>query len=191
MLITKILKETSKKMPRPKRCRWIAGQPLGLYLKPQGIPLRFLEEVCLTLDEAEALRLADLEGNHHEKSGESLGVSRATFGRIVESARRKVAEAIFQGKALRIEGGVVQVVDQRTFLCADCGHGWPEPRGTGRPQACPQCGGPNIQRAPEERGGGRGRGGPGGPGGPGGAGGPGRGFGKGRGFGRGGGGRQF
>jgi len=185
MLIIKILKESSGKMPRPKRRRWIAGQPLGLYLKPQGIPLRFLEEVCLTLDEAEALRLADLEGNHHEKSGESLGVSRATFGRIVESARRKVAEAIFQGKALRIEGGVVQVVDQRTFLCADCGHGWQEPRGTGRPQACPQCGSPNFQRAPEERGGGRGRGGPGG------AGGAGRGFGKGPGFGRGGGGRQF
>jgi predicted DNA-binding protein (UPF0251 family) len=146
--------------------------------------MRFLEEECLTLDEAEALRLADLEGNHHERAGETLGVSRATFGRIVESARRKVAEAIFRGKALRIEGGAVQMVDQRTFLCADCGHRWEEQRGTGRPQTCPQCGSPNFHRAPEERGGGRrgwrGSGGSGGAGGPGG---------RGRGFGRGG--RRF
>lgn len=178
-------------MPRPKRHRWIASQPPALYFKPQGIPLRMLEEVCLTLDEAEALRLADLEGNHQEKGGESLGVSRATFGRIVESARRKVAEAVFHGKALRIEGGVVHVVDQRMFSCADCGHGWQEPRGTGRPQACPQCGSPNVHCVPEERGGGSGTRGRGGPGGPAGAGG-GRGFGRGRGrgFGRGGG-RRF
>ena len=67
-----------------------------------------LEEVVLGLDETEALRLADLEGLSHEQVGERMEVSRPTVGRILESARRKVAEALVHGKALRISGGVTQ-----------------------------------------------------------------------------------
>jgi predicted DNA-binding protein (UPF0251 family) len=62
-----------------------------------------LEEVCLSLDEVEALRLADHEGRYHEEAAREMKVSRATFGRIVNEARRKVARALIQGKALKIE----------------------------------------------------------------------------------------
>jgi uncharacterized protein len=62
-----------------------------------------LEEVSLSLDELEAIRLADYEGRYHEDAATWMKVSRATFGRILNKARSKVAEAIVHGKALRIE----------------------------------------------------------------------------------------
>lgn len=62
-----------------------------------------LEQVDLGLDELEAMRLADYEGFYHEEAATSMNVSRATFGRIISEARRKVADAIIHGKALTIE----------------------------------------------------------------------------------------
>ena len=67
----------------------------------------------MTLDEFEAMRLANLEGLYQEQAAEQMKVSRATFGRIVESAQRKVADALVHGKALRIEGGPVQLERRR------------------------------------------------------------------------------
>jgi uncharacterized protein len=81
----------------------MACKPGALYFKPRGIPLMGLQEVRLAPDEMESIRLADLEGMYHEDAAQEMGISRATFGRILEGARRKVAEAIVQGKALRIE----------------------------------------------------------------------------------------
>jgi predicted DNA-binding protein (UPF0251 family) len=88
---------------RPKKCRCVNFNPQALYFKPRGIPLVDLEEVSLTLDEVEALRLADYESRYHEEAARAMNVSRATFGRIVNEARRKVAGALIEGKALRIE----------------------------------------------------------------------------------------
>jgi uncharacterized protein len=65
--------------------------------------------VTLTLDEVEALRLADLQGLYQEQAAEQMKISRPTFARIIEEARRKVAEALIHGKALRLEGGAVIV----------------------------------------------------------------------------------
>lgn len=79
------------------------------YFKPAGIPLRILEEVVVTLDEVESLRLADLEGLYQEKAAEQMKISRPTFSRLIESAHKKVAEALVEGKALRLEGGPVQM----------------------------------------------------------------------------------
>ncbi len=76
--------------------------------KPAGIPARELEHVMLTVGEYEALRLADYEGLYQEQVAARMGVSRQTVGRILENARRKVAEAITRGKALRIEGGTYE-----------------------------------------------------------------------------------
>lgn len=91
-------------MSRPKKCRCVNCCPDSNYFKPKGIPIVNLEEVSLSLDELEAIRLADLEGLYHEEAAGGMNVSRATFGRILDAARRKVAEAIVNGKALRIEG---------------------------------------------------------------------------------------
>jgi predicted DNA-binding protein (UPF0251 family) len=65
-----------------------------------------LEE--LQLDELEALRLCDLRGMHQQEAADLMGVSRPTLGRIVESARRKLARlAVEEGTAVRIGGGNV------------------------------------------------------------------------------------
>ena len=151
-------------MPRPKQCRRVCLKPGCTYFKPAGVPTSTLEEIVVAVDELEALRLADVEGLYHEKAAEQMGVSRRTFGRIIDSARKKVAQALIQGMALRIEGGVIEMAEQRTFRCGDCEHEWQLPFGTGRPSECPQCKSKNFRRAEEERGRrgrGRGRGGAG------------------------------
>jgi len=67
------------------------------------MPMRKLQEVNLTLDELEAIRLADLNGMYQEQAAQSMNISRPTFGRIIESAHKKIAEALVKGKVLRIE----------------------------------------------------------------------------------------
>ena len=145
-------------MSRPPCCRRIAGAPRCALFKPAGIPASSLEEVVLQVDELEAMRLTDLEGLYQEQAAERMGVSRATLGRIVESARRKVSEALIQGKALRIEGGRIEMAEIRKFKCYDCQHAWELPFGTGRPEGCPQCKSRNIHREGVGRLGGVGRG---------------------------------
>lgn len=95
-------------MPRPFCHRHIAGQPAAPVFKPAGIPTLLLDDVVMTLDEFEALRLADLEKLYHEGAAEQMGVSRPTFSRIIDSAHTKIADALVHGKALRIEGGPVE-----------------------------------------------------------------------------------
>ncbi len=96
-------------MPRPITPREIENPSLINWFKPAGVPLRELEEVVLMLDEVEALRLADAEGLYQEQVAEQMKVSRPTVGRILASARKKVAEALVQGKAIRMEGGSVNI----------------------------------------------------------------------------------
>ena len=96
-------------MPRPIIPREVSEPPKSVWFKPTGIPLRNLTEVVLTLDEIEAMRLADAEGLYQEQVSEQMKVSRATVGRILASARKKVAQALVEGMAIRIEGGAVSV----------------------------------------------------------------------------------
>jgi predicted DNA-binding protein (UPF0251 family) len=126
--------------------------PSSTYFKPKGIPLSILEEVILTVDEFEAIRLADLEGLYQEEAAERMKVSRQTFGRIIESAHKKVAETLVKGKALRIEGGEFEMAAERKFTCYSCRHTWQLPYGTGRPAECPACKSRDIHRAEDDRG---------------------------------------
>jgi uncharacterized protein len=100
----------------------------------------------MTLDEYEAVRLADLNGLYQEDAANKMGVSRQTFGRIVESARRKIADALVNAKALEIKGGEIEMTNQREFQCSDCHHRWQLPFGTGRPDGCPECQSGSIHR---------------------------------------------
>ena len=100
-------------MPRPFCCRRIAGRPAAPIFKPIGIPVLELEEVVMSLDEFEATRLADLDGLYQEQAAEQMNVSRTTFSRIIDSAHRKMADALVHGKALRIEGGPVNIGGRR------------------------------------------------------------------------------
>ncbi|MDX9713800.1 MAG: DUF134 domain-containing protein [Dissulfurispiraceae bacterium] len=92
-----------KKMPRPRKFRHIGCSPESEYFKPRGIPLTDLEEVTLSMDEFEAVRLADLERLYHEDAAGRMKISRQTFGRILEAAHKKIADALINGKALKIE----------------------------------------------------------------------------------------
>lgn len=92
-------------MVRPKLYRRVRFNPDVTYFKPRGIPLRELEEVILNVDEFEAVRLKDLEGLEQEACAKKMNISQPTFHRLVLSARKKIAEAIVNGKAIKIEGG--------------------------------------------------------------------------------------
>ena len=100
-------------MPRPYNCRRITGRPAAPIFKPIGIPMLELDEVVMTLDEFEAMRLADLDGLYQEQAAKQMHVSRTTFSRIIEAAHQKIADALVHGKALRIEGGPIQVAGRR------------------------------------------------------------------------------
>ena len=84
------------------------------YFKPAGIPLRDLEEVRLSVEEVEALRLKELEGLDQAQGAEKMNISRPTFQRVLASAREKTADALLNGKAIRIEGGNFEVT---SFSC--------------------------------------------------------------------------
>jgi predicted DNA-binding protein (UPF0251 family) len=96
-------------MPRPINCRRVAHLPQVNYYKPQGIPLSVLQCTTLTVDELEAIRLADLQGLYQEQAAEKMNISRQTFGRILESAHKKIADALVNGKALSIQGGSIKL----------------------------------------------------------------------------------
>ncbi len=142
-------------MPRPRKPCYVTCHPGAAYFQPRGIPLRLLDEVVLPLEGFEAMRLADFESLSQEEGAERMKVSRATFGRIVEAARRAVTDALLHGKALRIEGGEA-VKAQRTFCCSDCGHRWGVAFGTGRPVCCPRCKSAELARTGKQKGYGRG-----------------------------------
>jgi predicted DNA-binding protein (UPF0251 family) len=91
----------------------VAQLPQANYYKPRGIPLSVLEEVTLTVDEFEAIRLADLEGLYQADAAEKMSVSRQTLGRILESAHKKIADALVNGKALLIKGGPIEIIAAR------------------------------------------------------------------------------
>ena len=135
-------------MVRPEKSRLVTIDPQINYFKPRGVPMVDLDQVQLTLDELEALRLADFLGLSHEVAGQQMGVSRATFGRIIQRARQVIADAIINGKAVRVEGGNYKLIEKnRTLVCRSCDHMWEEPFGTGRPEGCSVCGGDEYHRA--------------------------------------------
>ena len=131
-------------MPRRPIQRLVTGLPPADLFKPAGVPMRQLETVELAIDELEAMRLVDHEGLSHEEAAHYLGVSRQTAGRVVESARRKVAEALLGGKALAIGGGAYRVA-AAARCCNDCGARWAVgDDDTAGDERCPSCGSAQV-----------------------------------------------
>jgi predicted DNA-binding protein (UPF0251 family) len=113
--------------------------------KPAGVPLAQLEEIRISVEEAEAIRLKDLEGLEQEECAEKMNVSRPTFARVLQSGRQKMAEALLNGKAIRIEGGNYELT-KRSFRCGN-GHEWEVPfeiMVKKPPELCPTCNTTNI-----------------------------------------------
>lgn len=92
-------------MARPKKTRLVACSPEATYFKPRAIPLAELEEVTLKVEEIEALKLKFFDGLEQEEAAQKMKVSRTTFWRVFNEAGKKVADALANGKAIRIEGG--------------------------------------------------------------------------------------
>lgn len=129
-------------MARPPKLRRVEFEPEFTYFKPAGIPKRELEEVVLHVEEVEAIRLKDLEDLEQEECAERMHISRPTFQRVLISARKKVAEVLIEGKALRVEGGNYRLA-KRHFRCVTCQKELDVPHGQGRgwELSCPHCGG--------------------------------------------------
>lgn len=106
-------------MSRPKRKRLIVKPPVMEGFKPFGIPMTDLEPVILLYEEYESIRLSDYEGFTQEQSAEKMNVSRPTFTRIYEKARRTIAQAFVEGKAIFIEGGNYHTEDC-WYRCEKC-----------------------------------------------------------------------
>jgi predicted DNA-binding protein (UPF0251 family) len=96
-------------MVRPRKNCCVTMDLRVDFFKPRGIPLPYMEQVILEVDELEALRLADFKGLSHKEAGILMNVSRPTFGRILERARKKVADALVHGKAIRIGKGLLSI----------------------------------------------------------------------------------
>jgi predicted DNA-binding protein (UPF0251 family) len=119
--------------------------PQVTYFKPAGVPLTSLQEVRLTIEEAESIRLKDIEGMEQDECAQRMRVSRTTFARILSVARQKIADALLNGKAIRIEGGNYEMAVRR-FRCGN-GHEWEVPfedMVKKPPEMCPSCNIPDI-----------------------------------------------
>lgn len=87
--------------------------------KPFGLPMRELESEFLLFEEFEAIRLADYENLNQEQAAERMNISRPTFTRLYDKARKSIARAFVEGKAIIIRGGTF-VTDNYWYRCRDC-----------------------------------------------------------------------
>ena len=137
-------------MARPVKLRCIGQLPNAALFKPAGIPVSALQAVKLSVEEAEAIRLKDLEELDQKECAKRMRVSRPTFHRILESGRKKLADALINGKAIQIEGGNFSLPQSR-FRCNNDGHEWNVPfevLASKAPLSCPVCFSPNTQPTP-------------------------------------------
>lgn len=142
-------------MPRPCKCRMIRSTPPVTFFAPADNSAFCEDALVLSIDGLEALRLADLEGMYHEDAAREMGVSRQTFGNIIDAARKTAADALVNGKSVRIEGGNVTVRDAIRRFCASCNSEvFSHSDDGGTPCHCPKCG-KNLE-APSCHGGGGG-----------------------------------
>jgi predicted DNA-binding protein (UPF0251 family) len=160
-------------MPRKPKLRRVNFSPEVTYFKPRGVPLSFLKEVRLAVDELEALRLADFEEKDQVEAAKQMGISQSTFQRILTRARKKMAEALILGKAIVVKGGEVEMVGfgrgagrgagrgrgrgggpfaagpGGTCVCTNPECKYEMPHQAGVPcyqQKCPKCGSPMIRK---------------------------------------------
>lgn len=108
-------------MARQKNNRIVYAPPFYSEFKPVGVSINELDEIELTLDEFEGIRLADMLGMTHQEAADEMGISRSTFSRLIDSSRKKIANFFFLGKVLAVRGGNVHF-RKNIIQCADCGH---------------------------------------------------------------------
>ncbi|MHA1482896.1 MAG: DUF134 domain-containing protein [Candidatus Heimdallarchaeaceae archaeon] len=126
-------------MPRPRRVGRIFFNPSATYFKPVGISMTQLQDAILTKEELEAVRLIDYENQSQTKVAKEMKISQPTLSRLLTSARKKIADALVNGKAIKIEGGVYKMVTRR----GGAGRGMGQGMGAGRGRMGGTAAGPN------------------------------------------------
>lgn len=146
-------------MPRPRIPRRVRSEPNVTYFKPAGVMMRQLKQVIISVDEFEAVRLKDHEGMSQVDAARRMKISQPTFQRLLLEARKKLADAVVSGKAIRIEGGDYMLTRRGDSMkgrgrmggsaegpsgecvCEKCGHKVSHERGVPCYQRkCPECG---------------------------------------------------
>jgi uncharacterized protein len=137
----------TNRVGRPTQCRNVLDVPRITCFSPDGVYAGELQSIVLSVDELEAIRLADKEGLYQAEAAMRMNVSRPTFGRILETAHKKVAEAIVDGKKLCIQGGTFRSLCDTTATdrpniceCPECGLKLPHQQGEPCCEnVCPHC----------------------------------------------------
>lgn len=129
-------------MPRRKMQRMVHRPPLYTEFKPVGVRRLSLDSIELSIDEYEAVRLADHIGMNHTESSEEMEISRSTFTRLIENARKKIADLIIEGKHLKIDGGNIHFRGN-IIKCNSCGHMF-NTNFENEIIKCPSCGSDNL-----------------------------------------------
>jgi predicted DNA-binding protein (UPF0251 family)/DNA-directed RNA polymerase subunit RPC12/RpoP len=129
-------------MSRPKNNRVVHQPPVFTEFKPSGIKGKDLATIIMTIDEYEAIRLADKLGYTHEEASEEMDISRSTFTRLLDKARLKTAELIIDGKRIIIEGGNIHF-RKNILKCNDCGTLFETKIGE-NVKDCPNCNKKNL-----------------------------------------------
>ena len=135
-------------MRGPYRKRLVQNIPNFKNFKPSGIPRKILKKVELTLDEYEAIRLADYLKLEHLEASEKMKISRPTFTRLIDKARQKIANVLIEGNELVIAGGNVDLINTY-YECRDCGDIQETPFEK-QSDSCPDCGSVNIEDKSKE-----------------------------------------
>ncbi|HGY54564.1 MAG TPA: DUF134 domain-containing protein [Caldithrix abyssi] len=130
-------------MRGPYRKRRVQRPPQFSNFKPSGIPRKYLDSIELTVDEFEAIRLADYLQKEHAEAAEMMQISRPTFTRLIQQARRKLATAIIEGMELVIIGGNIDF-EHTLHRCHDCGEVIQLPVDVSE-EDCPGCGSQNVE----------------------------------------------
>ena len=132
-------------MPRPHKPRRVSTMPRYTYFKPTGIPMPLLDDVVLTVDEIEAIRLKDLEKLEQQECAARMNIAQSTLQRILVSAREKIARSLIEGKAMRIQGGPFAL--EQEPVCPRCRRRRNEQKVSGNDisditlEDCPDCSG--------------------------------------------------
>jgi uncharacterized protein len=141
---------------RPRCPRRIENEPVVTYFKPRGVPLKDLDFVLLSFEELEVVRLVDLEGLDHEDAAKKVGISRRALWEDLQRARKKIIEALVNGKAIEIKGGDFILNKPKMCLCVGCRNEWEIPDSAKEPHQCPKCGRGDVQYVGDDhRGGGQ------------------------------------
>lgn len=124
-------------MPRPQYNRIINEPPIYSHFKPTGVRDQDVKQIILSLDEFEAFRLADQLGYSHAQAADEMEISRSTFSRLIQKARKNIADFIIQGGVLTIGGGSVHF-RVNILQCRDCGHMF-KVKFEDQISECPEC----------------------------------------------------